>query len=252
MASIALVVISCTRKDVATLLESQSPNGQANVKIVHASAYTTNYSVHLRVNGVRVSNNMTNATPFPGGGLNTGGASSPWYMALTPGITSITLSVPSVVSGTDSFSLYTGSTYFGADRYYTAFLTDTAAKTQLVILNDDLKLPANGFTRYRFVNLMPNQLSLDLYAGANKVASDIVYKTTSPDFLLAKNDTVRWYIRPAGSAPNSTPIALYPLIAPTFASPQTVPNQRVMTVFARGYNGGTGNRAPNVSLLYNH
>lgn len=244
-----LLISGCKREDVASLIDSQSPAGLANVKIIYASAYTVNSSVHLRLNGVRVSNNITNTTPFPGGGLNTGGASSPWYLGVTPGITTVTLAIPNAGTGVDSVTLYNGSSYFAADRYYSAFLTDTAAKTQMVILNDDPTLPANGFSRFRFVNLMPNQISMDLYAGTTKVASDIVYKTTSPDFLLPKGDTVRWSVRPAGAAPTSTPIAFYPAYT---LGPYTVLDQRVLTVFSRGYNGGTGNKVPNVSLLYTH
>jgi hypothetical protein len=250
---IVLLVISCKREDVATLLEGQTVDGQAHVKIIHASAYAVNYSAQLKVNDERVSNVITNATPFPGGGLNTGGASSPWYMALSPGNTAIALSVPKVGTSVDSIPLFKGSSTFESNKYYSAYLTDTGANTQMVVVNDDITLPANGLTRFKFINLMPNQPSMDLYAGTTKVASGVAYKATSPDFTLAKNDTVRWYIRPAGATPTSTPIAIYPALTPTFTSPMTVPNQRVMTVFARGYSGiTTGNRLPNISLLYNH
>jgi hypothetical protein len=234
-------------------MDGLSTDGKAHVKIVHASAYATNYSAHLRVNGTKVSNNIVNATPFPGGGQNTSGASSPWYLALTPGNTAITLSVPKagVNANVDSFSLYTGSANFAADRYYSAYLTDTAANTQLVVVEDNLILPPKGFSRFKFVNLMPNQLSMDLYKNDVKVASDIVYKQVSPDFLLAKGDTVRWFIRPAGAAPTSAPIAQYPNNYPTGAL--TVGQQRVMTVFSRGYKGvTTGNRLPAVSTLFNY
>lgn len=248
---LSLLVASCDKK-VATLLEDQQTDGLANVKIIHASAYATNYSVQLKVNGTRVSNNITNATPFPGGGLNTGGASSPWYLALAPGNTAISMSIPKFTSEADSIPLFAGSMVTEADKYYSAFLTDTATNTQMVVVPDNLTLPAPGTSRYKFVNLMPDQPSLDLYVGPDKVADAIAYKATSPDFTLSKGDTARWYIRTAGAAPTSAPIAIYPLIAPTFAAPQTVGNQRILTVFARGYSGSTGNRAPNVSLLYSY
>lgn len=250
--SLGLLVTGCKREDVVSEMNGLSTAGKANVKIIHASAYNTNYSVHLKVNGVKVSNNITNATPFPGGGLNTGGGSSPWYLGLTPGTTTISLAVPKVGSENDSISLYTGSTYLNPDRYYSIYLTDTSVKTQLVTVNDNITAPTNNTTRYKFINLMPNQIAMDLYWGTTKVASDIAYTTVSPDFSLNKGDTGRWYIRPAGAAPTSTAISIYPAITPTFAAPLVVPYNRVMTVFSRGFKGSTGNRAPNVSLLYNN
>lgn len=250
-ASASLLLTACD-KEVVTQLDTISPQGQANVKVVYASAYTTNSSVQLKVNGTRVSNLVTNATPYPGGGLNTGGASSPWYMALTPGQEIISVAIPKSGTNLDSVSLYNGAIYTSPDKFYSAYLTDTLNKTQLVLVNDNLALPNFNTSRYKFVNLMPNQMALDLYFGANKVASNVAYTTTSPEFTMVKGDTARWYVRPAGAAPTSAALATYPAIVPTFAAAQTVPQQRVLTVFARGYSGATGNRAPNVSLLYNY
>lgn len=250
--SLGLLATGCKREDVVSEMNGLSTAGKANVKIIHASAYNTNYSVHLKVNGVKVSNNITNATPFPGGGLNTGGGSSPWYLALTPGSTTISLAVPKVGSENDSISLYTGSTYLDPDRYYSVYLTDTSVKTQLVTIAENISKPANNTTRFKFINLMPNETFMDLYWGTTKVASNVAYTTVSPDFTLNKADTGRWYIRPAGAAPTSAAIAIYPAITPTFQAPMAVPYNRVMTVFSRGYKAGTGNRAPNVSLLYNN
>jgi hypothetical protein len=251
--SIGLLMIGCKREDTSSRMQGLSADGKAHVKIIHISAYTTNYSAHLRVNGTKVSNNITNATPFPGGGSNTAGANSPWYLALTPGNTAITLSVPKagVNANIDSFSLYTGNAYFAADRYYSAYLTDTGANTQMVVVEDNLTLPPNGFSRFKFVNLMPNEMAMDLYQNNVLRASNIIYKQTSPDFLIANGDTARWFIRPAGAAPNSAPIAQHPANYPVAA--QNIVNQRILTVFSRGYKGvTTGNRLPNVSLLYNY
>ena len=246
----AILMMSCEKK-VVTQLDTDSNFGKANLKIVYASAYNINYGVQLSVNNVRVSSVVTNTTPFPGGGLNTGGSNMPWYLAVPPGATRISLSVPKSGTNIDSIPLYNGTVSLNFAKFYSAYLTDTLTKTQLVLITEDVSAPAPNTSRFKFVNLMPNVPSLDLYFGANKVASDIQYTSTSPSFILNRADTSRWYVRPAGAAPTSVPIAIYPAITPTFASPQTIPNQRLFTVFARGYNGSTGNRAPNVSLLYN-
>lgn len=244
---LAAVLAGCD-KEIVTQLDTESNFGKGNLKIIHASAYAVNYSAKLKVNDVWVSGIITNTTPFPGGGLNTGGSSSPWYLALNPGVNKITLSVPKVGTGVDSIPLYSGSVGLEHDKYYSAYLTDTSVKTQLVFITENKELPADGVSRFKFINLMPNQPSLDLYWGTNKVASDIKYTTASPDFTLPRGDTAHWYIRPAGALPTTAPIAFYPTALPTS---QAIPNQRLLTVFARGYSGSTGNRAPNVSLLYN-
>src|SRR5688572_15305582 len=200
---IPLLFAGCDKEVVTKLEENFADEGQANMKVIHASAYATNYTMHLKVNGVRVSYNFTNSTPFPGGGLNTGGANSPWYMQVTPGNNTPSLAIPKAGSNADSVSIFNGTVNVEAGKHYSAFITDTAAKTQIVMLTDNLALPADGKSRYRFLNIMPNQPSLDLYFGSTKVASDVAYKTTSPDFLLNWKDTARWYLRPAGALPTS-------------------------------------------------
>ena len=248
-----LLVQGCKRPDIVTYLDTQTATGMANLKIIHASPYTINYPVVIKVNDIRVSNNVTNTTPFPGGGLNTGGSNTPWYLALKPGRTQIALSVPKVGSSIDSIPLYSGMVNLAADQYYSAYFTDTAANTRIVFVTENISTPAVNTTRFKFVNLIPNQPALDLYAGANKVASNIAYANVSPDFTLNRGDTVRFYARPAGSPATTAPVAFYPTFAgANVNAPITVPNQRVMTVFARGYSGGTGNKAPAISLLYNY
>lgn len=239
-------MISC-KKDLVTFLPVESPEGKANLKIIHASAYAINYSVQLKINDVRVSSNITNATPFPGGGLNTGGSNMPWYLAVNTGTLKISQSVAKVGSDVDSIPLFSGNITVEANKYYSAYLTDTATNTQLILVNENVTPVETGFTRYKFVNIMPNLPALDLYFGTTLVASNIAYKGSSAEFKLVSGTQDKWYIRPAGAAANSSAIATYPAAATLL----TVPVNRIMTVFARGYNGSTGNRAPNISFIYN-
>lgn len=241
----ALLLLGC-RKDRSGNFETTAVIGKANLKVIHVSAYTTNYSTQLRINTVRVSGVLPYNTPYPGGGLNTGGSNMPWYMAVHPGPTFINLTVPKVGTDIDSIALTTKVTNLEADKYYSAYLTDTAAKTELVLVEENVTIPENNTSRFKFVNLMPNQASMDLYFGSVKVASAVPYKGVSPEFILANKATGQWAIRTAGAAPTSAAIAVYPTTGVT-----TIPNQRVMTVFSRGYSGATANRAPGISLIYN-
>lgn len=237
---------SCKKYEIVPLPVT-SVSGMANVKLVHASAYPTNIPVQFKVNGARVSNAITYSTPFPGGGLNTGGSSLPYYLSLNPGTNKIEMTFPRTGTNIDSVALFAGDIMVEADKHYTAYLADTFSKTQLVLVTDNTTVPAAGTSRYKFVHLMPNVPAADLYFGSTLVASNIAYKGVSAEFTLPTNTVDRWYVRAAGAAPTATPIASYP----TTPTTQTIPNQKILTVFSRGYNGGTGNRLPAISLLYN-
>jgi len=244
----ALLLVSCDKKEVVSQLNLLSVAGNTNFKVVHASAYATNYSVQLKINDVRVSSNMTYSTPFPGGGLNTGGSNFPWYMSMVGGDKKISLSVAKVGTSTDSIFLSSNTTYFAPDQYYTVYLTDTGANTQLVKRVENVTPPANSTSRLKFVNLIPNLPAADLYWGTTKVASNVPYQNFSPEFTLAEKDTGRWYIRPAGALPTSPYTAVYPAIGSVY---QTMANQRIFTVYSRGWIGATGNRIPAISLVFN-
>ncbi len=247
-AVLSVILLTGCDKKINTYLDVDRDNAlKTNLKIVHASAYTVNYAAALRVNGARVSGPITNATPFPGGGLNTGGSNTPWYLSLDGGVQRIELVVPNLGSFADSLFLYQGSLMAESGKFYTAYITDTAASTKLAVFTEDPTPPTTNVTRFRFVNIMPNVPSVDLYFGNQLVAGGVGYLTSSPDFTLNQGDTAHWAIRPAGAAATSAAISTYPATA----APFSVPGRRVMSAFARGYRTATGNKAPAISFLYN-
>ncbi len=252
----ALIIISviaflfgCNKNKVVTELDTTSVSGNTNLKIVHTSAYAVNTPVQLKVNDIRISSNISYCTPFPGGGLNTGGSNMPWYLSLNAGTSKISMSFPKAGTNTDSIPLFSGNLAdLLANTYYTTYIVDTGSNTKQYKINENTILPAEGTSRFKFIHLMPNLPAVDLYWGSIKVADNIAYGAMSKDFVLNRSDTAHWFLRVAGASPLSTPITIYP--AGNLA-PQTVPNRRLFTVFSRGYLGSTGNRLPNISLLYN-
>lgn len=241
----AVGLMSC-EKNIQRELETVSIDGKAFVKINYAMAFTVNSNAQLKINGARVSTTLTFPYPFPGGGLNTGGSSNPDYLALDPKQIDLVVSRPKAGSSEDSVVLFSKSfasnaIFFGSN--YTIHLTDTGANATGVVVTDNITLPDSGYSRFKFVNLLPNQTALDLYNGSVKVASNVAYKGTSPEFTIQVTGTAAaWTIRPAGAAATSTALATYSM---------TVPNQRSMTVFASGYSGAASPRNARVSLLYN-
>jgi hypothetical protein len=251
-AFIALIIIiaGCEKKSERVVDFAPPASSQAFLKVNYASAYRNNPSVQLKINDVRVSNPFTYAYPFPGGGLNTGGSSEDNYFAVEPGAVKISISIPKVGSNTDSVAIFSATPNLEAQKYYTFHVADTGANTQGILMNESFTVPSDDASRYRFVNLMPNLPALDLYFGTSLVAANIPYKGASGYFnLLRSTPQSQWAIRPAGASSSSTPITTY-TVAPTTYS---VPYQRAMTVFARGYSTITSTSDPRrgqISLYY--
>jgi hypothetical protein len=229
----SMVMVSCNK-----LTETKAPYTEAGMessflKINYVSYYTLNPSVHLKVNNNRVSNLLTSRTPYPGGGFNTGGGSSNDYMALKPGPNVISVAAPFFNTNRDSLLLASTTSNLKEGRNFTLHITDTAATTKYLLVEDDLTPPSALAVKFKFINLMPNVPFADLYYGTNLVASNIPYLGVSSNFELPVSGTaVAWTVRETGTAPTSTGLAVYPAAA----SP-TATRNRILTVFATGYKG---------------
>ena len=243
----ALVFSACSKNVIEPVPTIQPPSSNTNVKIVYASAYTINYKVHLRTNDAIVSNVITYSTPFPGGGLNTGGGNYPDYLSLAPGPLKISVAVPNNNAGTDSIVLSNNTVTLEASKFYSVYLADTSVSTQAFVITENKAVVEGDFTRYKFVNAIPNSTGVDVYFAGNKVASNVAYKSASAEFTLARGATGQFSIRNAGDDPATPAILQYPAASTLL----TVPYGRIMTVYGRGYIGSTGNLAPAISLLYN-
>ncbi|MFL5743041.1 MAG: DUF4397 domain-containing protein [Niastella sp.] len=247
------ILFACTgcEKKTERVADFAPPGSdQAFLKVNYASAYQKSSSVQLKINDIRVSNPFTYAYPFPGGGLNTQGSSDPTYFAVAPGKVGISISYPKLNSNVDSLVLYSGTVNLEANKHYTFHIADTAANTQGILMNEDFVAPDADGSKYRFVNLMPNLPALDLYFGSTLVAANVPYKGSSPYFTLLRTTTPsQWAIRPAGAAATSTPLTTYTVAPATYS----IPYQRELTVFARGYSTITGTtdvRRAQISLYY--
>jgi hypothetical protein len=247
LASAVFIAGSCKKTIKYTAQRNMTNAADALLKINYLSAYNSNPSVQLSVNAVRVSGLIAGRTPFPGGGFNTNGSNYPDYLQVTPGTNLLSISIPKKLTNIDSVLLFASNLSLQAGKNYTAHITDTFNKTKMLVVEDDLWLPDNGQARYKFLNMMPNVPLIDLYYGANKIASAIPYLNSSAYFNLpsvpAITDTFK--IRETGTLPTSTALAFY-------VSTNTVLNQRVYTVFALGYKGSSAtNTKPYVSFLLN-
>jgi hypothetical protein len=244
----AAIIYSC-KKNTISVAPFDVANDQALFKLNYACPYRSIGAVQIKIDGARVSNNITYNTPFPGGGLNTGGSNNADYMSLSPGEHTVSLSVPKAGTSQDSIPVYTTTVNVQGKTYYTLHVTDTSANTFSLLLTDLDNKPDSGISKFSFVNLIPGS-AIDLYYGTKKVASDVGFKNATDTFSLAAGANAQFFIRLAGSAPNSTALATYPI---TGTAGYQIPNQRVYTAYARGYLGltSTDPRRAQLSLLFN-
>lgn len=257
---LVLVLVTACKKNEFAIKENIDVSGKALLKVNYFSALQAKPTYQIRVDGERISNALVYPTPYPGGGLNTGGGNYADYMSVDAGSRKVDIAIPKVGTSTDSVALASATVSLSADKYYSLYFADTAANTVSVLFEDDLTSPDSGFVKYRFINLMPDVAAgLDLYVGTSatytsttafvKIASAIQYKAASPYFTVPINTgNIYWCIRPAGAAASSTPIASY-----TSASTST--NQRVFSITSRGYNSistpTTDGRLRNFNFIYN-
>lgn len=244
----ALVFWGC-KKNSYFLTERLSSEGSAQVKLGYFSAYTVLPNTILYINDKPVSNTLTAPVGFPGGGFNTGGSSNGDYLWVTPGVTKIQGFTPVPATGNIMTKLFEFTETFDLNKFYTFYVTDTAANTKGFSVPDDRTAPDSGFARLKFVNAMPNVPALDLYKGANNTTatirmSNVPYKGYSATFDVAlPSDS--FFIRPAGAAATTAPIARR-----AFAGNLT--NRRIYTLVARGYSGSAAtNLAPQLSVVIN-
>nr|WP_276902097.1 DUF4397 domain-containing protein [Pedobacter kyonggii] len=250
---IATALAGCT-KNVLDYGETEKlTSDQALLKVNYASYYYNNRAIAIKINDKRVSSVITARTPFPGGGYNTGGSSTADFLAVSPGNLKLSIILPKKRDdGTDSLVLYSTTFQIEAGKNYVAHITDTAANTKNVLTQESFIRPDTAYCKYRFINLMPNVPSVDLYYGTSAtdntkdslIAGNVNYLNISNEITLRSAQSKTWKIRPAGAAITSATVLA------NYTSASTFLNKRVYTIFASGYSGiTTAPRRPYVSFF---
>ncbi len=240
---IAIAIAAACKKNTFQVTERTYPNGKALVKVGYFSATTLTPTVILKLNGSIVSNTLTYAAAFPGGGFNMGGSLNADYMQVDP--QSNTLKIYTNVTGTGNEIATVLEAPFTpvADKKQTLYVCDTGSNITTVLAPDVFNFPDSGHTFVRFINLMPNGGEVDFYRGTALVASKVGYKAFT-DYIDLPPSADSFFIRPTGAAPTLATIIARRQITTT--------NQRVYSILSRGYTGvTTGTRVPNISGIIN-
>jgi hypothetical protein len=221
----------------------------ALLKVNYSCPYfSSSQGVMIKINSRVYSSLITYSTPYPGGGLNTGGNSYADYLRVSSGIDTISLLLPIPGTSIPDKLLYTTTFEAKSNMYQTIHLTDTAENTKYTMTVDLKDRPDSGYVLYRFVNLIPNSTGLDLYFDTVKatrqlVATNIGYLQQSDTFRLPSGTTLPWAIQISGKDS----------VLATYNTASSVANQRIFTVYARGYLGlkATDTRSNKISFAYN-
>jgi Domain of unknown function (DUF4397) len=247
--TLAIAIVSC-KKNTYAVTERVSNDGKAQVKLGYFSAYTVTPNTILYINDKPVSNTLAAPVSFPGGGLNMNGSLNGDYLLVEPGANKIQGFRPIPGTGNIMTKLFEFSQSFNANTNYTFYITDTSASTQGFSIEDTRSKPDSGFARFKFVHAMPNVTAIDLYKGANNTVAtlfqpNIPYKGSSASFDLAVPVSDSFFIRPAGAAATTLPLARRAWAA-------SLTNQRIYTMLARGYPSTTTTTLlANLSVIVN-
>ena len=231
------------------------PSSQGQLKINLGFAYTVNLSTMLlKINDSVVSSPLATRTPFPGGGYNTNGSNFALYLAVNQGDNKVSVVIPKFGTSVDSVVLYSTKINIPDNNPYTLHIADTVVNatqnnTQSILVKNIINDMDTGWCRFKFVNMIPNLPSVDLYLNGVKIKSAIPYMTATDTFSVRTGvyqpgytgATTTWAVRPAGALATSTATALY-------ANANGLQSQKVMTIFTMGYSGLTGTRLPYVAF----
>jgi hypothetical protein len=244
--SAGMLLLSACKKNTFGTTKQESTENKALVKLALFNAPTVAPTLLVYNNGERISGALPltpNGYPFPGGGFNTAGSSNGDYLALNPGSNKFEFYTTNPGTANIITKFFETTQTFDANKKYTVYTTDTAANAVAITAPDDAAAPDSGFSRIRFVNLIPNTAAVDFYKGNTLLKSNVKYKEFT-DFFDVQYGSDSFSVRIAGSPAGSALSSLaYRVIVPT--------NKRIYSFLSRGYVGATGNRAPAVAGIVN-
>ena len=248
LALLISITIGACKKNKVTAIDNTISTG-AQVKFGYLVARTINPPVQIKVDGERVSYNLTYSVSYPGGGANIGGSNTNDYLDIPAGAKNIVVSFVKIGTNVDSLVLYSGTINLAAAQRYSIMFTDSSS-IKVATLSDafDASIPPNNTTAVcRFYNGLIGVPAVDVYFGAatTPVFTNVAYNTATTMYAPITIGSTTIALRPAGALPTSTAIISYAA---------AITGGRVFTAIGRGIIGIAGAsdiRRPLVSLITN-
>lgn len=234
--------IAC-KKNTYFITERTEVVDKALLKAGYFAASITNQPAQLKVNGQRLSPNLAYNTPFPGGGLNTGGSDKSDFLQFDPGGYDILLSVPKAGTEADSIKLFEKRFDLPVGKNI-LFLTDSFPNIAYKLMKGDtVATTDSGKSRINFTHLIPNVPAVDIYR----------WFENQPAVLLKANvqylDGTSFFDVDAGAA-NYLVFAAGVSSGDTLIKRSLTPVAgRIYTFFTRGWKGKSGTLVPHLSAM---
>lgn len=251
-----ILFYACSKPEVSPTQHVYSSYGDtadvAKLRVNLAFSYQADPTIYyVKVNGVVVSNALQSRQPYPGGGFNTRGQNFPLYLQVPKGNNTVSIVLLKAGTSTDSVVLYTTTVTTPDKETYTLHVTDTLVNsttnnTKSVLIKNIITNVDTGRQLMRYVNLMPNVPSTDLYLNGVLLKSNCAYLVPTDTFSVRTgvnapgyaNAAPKWEVKAAGG---TTTIA-------TYTSATTLSSQFIVTAFAMGYNLAASPRQPFISF----
>ena len=128
-----------------------------------------------------------------------------------------------------------------ANANYSVFAIDSVSRIEPLVLVDDLTAPAAGKTHVRFVHLSPDAPAVDIAVKDGPVVFSNVSFKGFEGFTPLDAGTYNLEVRLAGTMTTVLPLGDIMLEAGT-----------IYTVFAKGFVGGSGDRALGAEIIVNN
>ena len=102
--------------------------------------------------------------------------------------------------GNNATPIFTKDFVLEKNKYYSAFIVDTASKMDVVLLRDSTNAAGRDSVRIRFANMSPDAPGLDIYAngGNTPIITNISYKAASEFINFPSKANVIFDIKPTG------------------------------------------------------
>ena len=220
----ATVLIASCKKDPVDPPAPPPPAPTAKIKFTNASVNSS--TLGIKVNGENLADAQSLNFMATTGYLNTAYGTGTKISYVYPN-TGTTFKEVTMDLGADTYSAFVGG--------------EVPADICMIVINDNLSVPASGKAKIRLVNISSDSFNLDFYVGGPKLDSNVSYQEATPFYEVNAGTNVNIITQdPAQVGYQRT------------LNGQNLEAGKIYTVMFSGKNGATGDADLKLTLLNNN